>query len=128
MVLKLSWTLAGKGGNKKISSWDDIERCLYLLKDMEGTLTLDIINSDENEAEMLQLRTEKGFYFMTLSGVRDDEYVVRTYNDLSQPNIEIMILGDDWPAQQVTRDFNLVVRIFKEFFDTGNVSKDLLSC
>lgn len=127
MVLKLSWTLAGKGGNKKISSWDDIKRCLYLLKDIEGTLTLDVINSDENEAEMLQLRTEKSFYFMTLSGIRDDEYVVRTYNDLSQPNIEIMILGDNWPAQQVTKDFDLVVRIFKEFFDTGNVSTDLLS-
>jgi len=127
MVLKLSWTLAGKGGNKKISSWDDINRCLYLLKDMEGTLTLDVINSYENEAEMLQLRTEKSFYFMTLSGIRDDEYVVRTYNDLSQPNIEIMILGDNWPAQQVTKDFDLVVRVFKEFFDTGNVSTDLLS-
>lgn len=94
---------------------------------MEGTLTLDVINSDENEAEMLQLRTEKGFYFMTLSGIRDDEYVVRTFNDLSQPNIEIMILGDNWPAQQVTRDFNLAVRIFKEFFDTGNVSTNLLN-
>ncbi|KMK79910.1 hypothetical protein WCU81_07640 [Pectobacterium atrosepticum] len=90
-------------------------------------MTLDVINSDENEAEMLQLRTEKGFYFMTLSGIRDDEYVVRTFNDLSQPNIEIMILGDNWPAQQVTRDFNLAVRIFKEFFDTGNVSTNLLN-
>lgn len=127
MVLKLSWTLAGKGGNKKISSWDDIKHCLYLLKDAEGTLTLDVINSNEHEAEMLQLRTEKGFYFMTLSGIRDDEYIVRTFNDLSQPNIEIMILGDNWPAQQVTRDFNLAVRIFKEFFDTGNVSTDLLN-
>ncbi len=38
-----------------------------------------------------------------------------------------MILGNYWPKRQLTKDFDLVVRIFKEFFDTGNVSMDLLN-
>ena len=31
------------------------------------------------------------------------------------------------PASQLTKNYDLVVRIFREFFDTGNVSKELLN-
>lgn len=55
----------------------------------------------------------------------DDE--VMTLSDLTQPDENILILGDYWSARPVTKDFDLVVRIFKEFFDTGNVSMDLLN-
>ncbi|WKV50938.1 hypothetical protein PL145_01265 [Dickeya fangzhongdai] len=61
MVLKLSWTLEGDGGNKKISSWDDIELRLERIEGKKGTLTIDVINSNESEAECLQLRTERDF-------------------------------------------------------------------
>jgi hypothetical protein len=48
-------------------------------------------------------------------------------NELKQPDEKVLILGDYWPASQLTKDFDLVVKIFKEFFDTGNVSTDLLN-
>lgn len=127
MVLKLSWTLDGDGGNKKISAWDDIEFRLDRIEGKDGTLTIDVINSNEIEAECLQLRAEKGFYFMTLGGVKNGEYVVKTYRDLSQPDIEVMILGDNWPAQNITKNFDIVKLVFKEFFDTGNVETRLLN-
>ena len=42
-------------------------------------------------------------------------------------NKKIQIYGDYWSENQLTNDFDLVVRTFKEFFDTGNVSADILN-
>ncbi|GAB83254.1 hypothetical protein EB105725_66_00010, partial [Shimwellia blattae DSM 4481 = NBRC 105725] len=39
----------------------------------------------------------------------------------------VMILGDYWPESQLTKDCELIVKILKEFFYTGNVSKELLN-
>lgn len=76
---------------------------------------------------MLQVRTEKGKYLLMLSETTEDDYEVRSYWDKSQPDEKVCILGDYWPARQVTRDFDLVYKIIKEFFDTGNVSAVLMN-
>lgn len=123
----MSWTLDGNGGNKQISSWDDILTQLEQLQGREGSLTLDMLTSVGNGPEMLQVRTESGYYLMTLGEIFEDEYRVRTYWDPSKPDAGMMILGDYWPERQLTKDFDLVVRIFKELFDTGDVSMDLLN-
>ncbi|WP_435928483.1 DUF6911 family protein [Dryocola sp. BD613] len=127
MNFKMSWTLDENGGNQRISNWNDILNQLEKLQGKEGSLTLDILTSIESEVEMLQVRVENGYYLITLGEIVEDEYQVRTYWDHSKSDTEIIILGDRWSERQLTRDFDLVVRIFKEFFDTGNVSTDLLS-
>ncbi|CAI2408518.1 DUF6911 family protein [Serratia plymuthica] len=127
MIFLSSWTLNGKGGNKKTSQWEDISILLKGLKDEAGTLTLDRVNTDNTGPEMLQVRTEKGNYLLMLGETIEDDYEVRSYWDKSLPEEKILILGDYWSARQVTKDFDLVVRIFKEFFETGNVSTDLLN-
>ena len=76
---------------------------------------------------MLQVRAENGNYMLTLGEETDDDYMVRFYWDQSLPNDNLLILGDYWPERQLTKDFELVVRVFKEFFDTGNVSADILN-
>jgi len=123
----MSWTLDENGGNKQISNWDDILIQLEQLQGKEGSLTLDMLTNVDNGAEMLQVRAEGGYYLMTLGEIFEDEYQVRTYWNPSKPDAEKMILGDRWPERQLTKVFDLVVRIFKEFFDTGNVSTDLLN-
>lgn len=127
MNFKMSWTLYGNGGNQQVSSWDGILNQLEQLQEKEGSLTLDILIGIDNGAETLQVRTESGYYLITLGEIFEDEYQVRTYWDTSKPDTEIMILGDRWPERQLIKNFDLVVRIFKEFFDTGNVSTDLLN-
>jgi len=127
MNFKMSWTLDGSGGNKQISSWGEILIQLEQLQGKEGSLTLDMLTSVDKGAEMLQLRTESGYYLMTLGEIFEEEYQVRTYWDPSKPDVEKVILGDRWPERQLTKDFNLIIMIFKEFFDTGNVSTDLLN-
>ncbi|MBN7121986.1 hypothetical protein BSU01_09710 [Erwinia billingiae] len=127
MNFKMSWTLDGNGGNKQISSWGDILIQLEQLQGKEGSLTLDMLTSVDKAAEMLQVRTESGYYLMTLGEIFEEEYQVRTYWDHSKPDVEKVILGERWPERQLTQDFNLIIMILKEFFDTGNVSTDLLN-
>lgn len=127
MNFKMSWTLDGNGGNKQISSWNDVLNQLERLQGKEGSLTLDMLTNVDTGAEMLQVRTEKGYYLITLGETCEDEYQVRTYWNSFISDAEIMLLGDRWSERQLTKNFDLVVRIFKEFFDTGNVSTDLLN-
>ncbi|WP_311791351.1 MULTISPECIES: DUF6911 family protein [Pantoea] len=126
MKFKMSWTLNGYGGNKQVSTWSDILNQLEQLQGREGTLTLDMLMSSESGAEMLQVRTENGYYLMTLGEIFEDEYQVRTYWDPSGNDDEVMILGDCWPIRQITENFDIVVKVFEEFTCTGNVSKKYL--
>ncbi|MCT8342875.1 MULTISPECIES: DUF6911 family protein [Photorhabdus] len=123
MNFSIKWILNGKGGKTKFPIWLDIEKILLNLKGKSGVLVLSVIN---NETE-LQVRTEEGDYLLTLGEVMEDEYNVRSYWDPEGPDQKINILGDYWPARQLTKDFDFVVKVFKEFFDTGNVSKELLN-
>lgn len=81
----------------------------------------------DSGAEMLQVRTENNFYLITLGEIFEDEYQIRSYWDRSKLDAEMMILGDYWPERQLTKDFDIVISVFKEFFNTGNVSMELLS-
>ncbi|HDS2776359.1 TPA: hypothetical protein QIE21_003940 [Enterobacter bugandensis] len=127
MNFKMSWTLDKIGGNKQIQNLDMVLNQFAQIQGKKGTLTLDILNSSDDSAEMLQIRTENGYYLITLGEIVEDEYQVRTYWDSSKPDTGIVILGDHWPESQLTKDSEFIVKILKEFFDTGNVSKELLS-
>lgn len=127
MNFKMSWTLDEIGGNKQIQNLDMVLNQFKQIKGKKGTLTLDILNSSDDSAELLQIRTENGYYLITLGEIVEDEYQVRTYWDSSKPDTGIMILGDYWPESQLTKDSEFIVKILKEFFDTGNVSKEFLS-
>jgi hypothetical protein len=76
---------------------------------------------------MLQVRAESGHYLLTLGEETDDDYKVRFYWDPSLTNDKLLILGDYWSERQLIKDYDLVIKIFKEFFDTGNVSADILN-
>lgn len=115
MNFKVSWTLGETGGNKQISNWDMVLNQFKLIQGKKGTLTLDIQNSGDNSAEMLQIRTENGYYLITLGEIFEDEYQVRTYWDSSKPDTKMVILGDYWPESQLTKDCELIVKILKSF-------------
>ncbi len=127
MNFKMSWTLNGTGGNKQISNWDDILNQLKQLQGKKGSITLDTLTRVDSGAEMLQVRTENNFYLITLGEIFEDEYQIRSYWGRSKLDAEMMILGDCWPERQLTKDFDIVISVFKEFFNTGNVSMELLS-
>ncbi|EGV2902266.1 hypothetical protein LDT72_004747 [Salmonella enterica] len=127
MFLSIKWTINSQGGNKKSPTWEDVEGYLSKLKGKAGTLTLDLLDCGDIGPDMLQVRAENGNYMLTLGEEIDDDYRVRFYWDQSLPSEKLLILGDYWSERQLTKDFELVVRVFKEFFNTGDVSADILN-
>lgn len=125
MLFSLSWTLNGVGGNCDDPMWDDIETKLTPLRNGYGTLTLDIHGNDIGP-QMLQIRAETGNYLVILGEIVDDDYEVRSYFDEKSTREKISILGDYWPKNQITTDFLFVIDVINEFFNTGNVQKNLL--
>lgn len=127
MNLSLKWTLNNQGGGRESPTWEEVKEFLSKLKGKAGTLTLDILDGGNIGPDMLQVRAQNGNYMLTLGEETDDDYKVRFYWDPSLPNEKLLLLGDYWSERQLTKDFDLVVSVFKEFFDTGNVSTDILN-
>lgn len=101
---------------------------LNILKNSSGSVNIRIINAPEVGPERLSVEAENGFYLVTLLEYDESGSDVRSiWDQTSSSGENVMILGNYWPKRQLTKDFDLVVRIFKEFFDTGNVSMDLLN-
>ena len=122
--LLLSWFISQKGGTKNAFQWGDVYDLLNNIRLFGGCLTINKLDDEGYLMSEIQVRMDEGFYLVTYLN-EDDE--VMTFSDLTQPDRKMLILGDYWPTSQLTKDFQLVVRVFKEFFDTGNVSTDLLN-
>ncbi|MEI7206958.1 hypothetical protein WCT90_00400 [Pectobacterium carotovorum] len=127
MILSLKWSLNNQGGKEKSPTWQEVNEYLKKLKGKAGTLTLDILDGGDIGHDMLQVRAENDNYMLTFGEITDDEYIVNFFWDQSLPDESILLLGDYWSERQLTKDFYFVVRVFREFFETGNVSKDLLN-
>nr|WP_304188154.1 hypothetical protein [Hafnia alvei] len=108
--------------------WPDVFNFLNVLRNSSGSVNIRISNAKDVGPERLSVEAENGFYLVTLLEYDESGSDVRSIwdNTLSSED-NIVILGNYWPERQLTKDFDLVVRIFKEFFDTGNVSTDLLN-
>lgn len=108
--------------------WSDVIDFLNVLKNNSGAVNIRIINAPDIGPERLSVEAENGFYLVTLLEYDESGGDVRSIWDKTSSSEEyVIILGNYWPERQLTKDFDLVVRIFKEFFDTGNVSKELLN-
>lgn len=127
MNLSIGWTLNNKGGSSKNFTYNDLEKKLQELKNQSGTITLEILDDVDIGPQALQVRTEKGLYLITLGENTVDDYEIRSFFNPNKSNKKIVILGDYWPENQLTNDFEFVVKVFKEFYESGNVSLNLLS-
>ena len=109
-------------------SWSDVLGFLNVLKKNSGCVNIMIINSPDIGPERLSVEAENGFYLVSLLEYDESGGDVRSmWDKTSSSGRNVIIRGNYWPERQLTKDFDLVVKIFKEFFNTGNVSTDLLN-
>jgi len=128
MNYELSRLCAGeKYVRNEFPLWPDVLDFLNVLKNSGGSVNIRIINAPEVGPERLSVEAENGFYLVTLLEYDESGGDVRSIWNQTSSGENVMILGNYWPKRQLTKDFDLVVRIFKEFFDTGNVSNDILN-
>lgn len=128
---EVDFYLYGRNSFKRVLTpkWSDVEQFLMKLKGGSGGVRLRIIPEPDIGPMKLDMATDDGFYLLTLLECSESDLTVRSYWDKSKSgkNKKIQIYGDYWPEQQLTNDFNLVVRAFKEFYDSGNVSAGILN-
>lgn len=131
-ISSLAWDLNtaafGIAGNKDYPLWEMVEQKLQEILPNAGTVTLD--TEDQNKLHRsLQVRAENGNYLMTLGVDTGEDWMVRTFSQPDQQvsNEMIEILGDIWLAKIVCHEKQVVTDIFKEFYETGDVSIKYLS-
>lgn len=113
---------------KNAPSWSDVLIFLKFLKKSSGSVNIRFINAQDIGPERLSVEAENGFYLVTLLEYDESGGDVRSIWDKTSSSGEhVIIRGNYWPKRQLTKDFDLVVKIFKEFFNTGNVSTELLN-
>jgi hypothetical protein len=128
--LSLYWTVGEsgdlRGGNQKKPTWPEIEMWLEQARTDSGVVGLDIVDGPEIGPQGLQLRSDQGNYLLTLGETDSDDYHVRSFTNYDAKPGRVDIVGDYWDCGEVCTDFSIVTRVFREFFDSGDVSRDLL--
>ena len=127
MRFKLSWTRGGSAGNTDGPSWHDVERELLSTLWSSGSFQLDVLDASDIGPVCLQVFADGGRFVLMLGENTADDYDVRTPYDPNRNKRMVDILGDEWDNRTLTQDRSLVQAVFREFFDTGNVSTDILT-
>lgn len=125
-LINLSFHVNDKvGGNFDHPSWEMVLEKLESVRAATwGGVGCEYVGDD---GPSLSVRAERGEYIVTLLEFQNGEDDVRTFLDLSLPRgTKVSHGGDLWDARMICRDFDFVVEVFKEFFDTGTVSKEKL--
>ncbi|MDX9678149.1 hypothetical protein NQ186_13335 [Pseudomonas zeae] len=131
MKRSLSWTVGFgrtcEGGTQRDPSWNDVvahleESCRNL-----GSVTLDIEELAGFELLTLQVVADTGKYALTVGVDDGDDYDVKVFcGDKNRGGI-MHIQGDAVAGSAICSNFEIVVEIFKQFFDSGRVSPALMN-
>jgi len=105
-----------------------VDENLLNLKEGNGVLGLRIQPEPETGPYELMLYADEGNLLLMLNEMDEDgDTNVRTLTVSGVENELMSILGESYPAKAVTRDFELVSSIFKDFLHAGNISTDVMS-
>lgn len=100
---------------------------LSILKGHDGILVLDKNQDDNNMSYKMILYSHNGIYMILLEkSMEDGDIEVRTFYNKNHPRSFIFIFGEPYPEASTTKNFPSVIEAFKEFYETGDVSRGLL--
>lgn len=146
MTRRFYWSAGPERGKGENPTWQEIEDALRKVGDGPGAVSIDVLDQSKGgevtyingkryrslgePVNSLQLHAEKGYFMLMLGEPVDGEWCVRTYHkpgrDLASAGTKMAILGNYWSVNELCRDLDVVVRIFREFFETGDVSEQLM--
>lgn len=131
MMLRLSWAtplnVSPSGGSAIVEDWESIKLRLDYMKKSLGTVTLTVIGGARLGPMSLQVIADSGVYVVALLESDENDTNVRAYTHPTAGGERVCVLGDYWDARDLISDFDLVLMMFKEFFQTGDVSRQLLN-
>jgi hypothetical protein len=131
MKMRLSWTTfiegVWSGGNCHVQSWEQVMLRLNILELTAGTLEIGFVDEPDIGPMSIELISENKKYLVTLLEATEDDTNVRIFDNPTATPEMIDILGDCWDARLLTSGFDVVVMMFKEFFEAGDVSRQWLN-
>ncbi|WP_233296437.1 DUF6911 family protein [Massilia antarctica] len=125
-ILDLSWSRSSvphrRGGRIDKPCWEEIADQLRMCFRDSGTVGLEA-ESDAGESRTLQVRSERGRHLITMGLEIHGEWVVREYNNpvIKMSDSRVDILGDMWSEKIICYDWDVVLDIFKDFFEFGEI-------
>ena len=127
--LELYWRL-GLGmdcldGSHRNPKWTDVEEIFSRVRS-GGMLSLSLITDRSELPKRLSVNCDRPGFLLTLGESIEDEYRVRSYTAPGIAVGHVLIGGDYWCARMVCDDATIVTAILREFFETGDVSHDIL--
>jgi len=124
----LSWTVINGGGGSQFSpDWGTVESHLNEIWRQSGSVVVHLLSTEDTGPERLQVLSECGRYILMLGENTVDDYYVRTYDNGLNATGFTDLHGEAFPACAVFADFQIVLKAFRQFFETGDVSRDLLN-
>ena len=103
------------------ATWADVEAVLPELK-KEAFFALTIMPEPETGPRELEVQSADGNY-MPVMGIKGGHLY-----DFNNPAVKetalVEICGYDYDPTSVTQDYDLIVRMIKEFYHTGNVPEE----
>jgi hypothetical protein len=115
-----------RGGNQDQPSWRLVEFMLGSVEDFGGSMTLTFLKQPDVGPGSLQVAAEKGKYLLTLLEHTKGKSIVRDFTNPDAKDEMVGLRGNLWHASMICTDFTLVRRAFKDFFETGDVSYQIL--
>ncbi|WP_392551376.1 hypothetical protein RHO14_07745 [Orbus wheelerorum] len=112
---------------KKAPSIDELTNYLNILKKYNGVLVLDNNQEHKHRPYKMVLYSDYNYLIMLETLMTNGDIEVRTFYDNSVSKEFISILGESYAKASTVTDFSLVIQVFKEFYENGNVSKDILN-
>ena len=120
----MSMELSCDGRRTDNATWADVEAVLPELKG-ETFFRLTILPRPEVGPRELEIQAANGNYMVAMAGSRG------TGGSLHNPGAKggehIEMLGYDYPPEEVTQDYDHIVRMIREFFHTGDIPDELFT-
>jgi hypothetical protein len=138
-------------GKQLFPAWEHIEFHLNEIRQTSGTASLNIlkqINETEQSAARskllilnpnykisgeelwyetvreLELMVDDGKFILNFLEEKGDNTNVTSYKNPNGYSGYIDILGNYWDGRMICKDFDIAIKYFKEFFETGDITKD----
>jgi|APAra7269097289_1048552.scaffolds.fasta_scaffold04148_2 hypothetical protein len=131
-LISLSWVVQvdfpATGGCIYDPAWDVVAEKLDLVLRTDGSVILDA-EDDADRSRSLQVQVERGNFLLTLGVESENEWIVRGFENqnVSAPGEMIALRGGFWNSTKICNDPEIVTSVFREFFESGDVSNQYLS-
>lgn len=106
------------------ATWDMAHKRLLQLKDFGGAMSLEIIEGGEFPFDSVHVEAENGHYLLTYlkHSSHSVSMVYYLFDIPDKADLGMVELGGYyWPAGVIGSDFSVVLRAFKDFYETGKI-------